>query len=186
MDNFKAYKARLTRALDQVSNEDVVGLAEELLRLKREKQTVFLCGNGGSGGNAIHIANDFIYGARGDDEAGLAVEALTSNSAVITCLGNDIGFENIFSYQLKAKAKTGDLLVVLSGSGNSKNIVNALIAAKERGVMTYAILGYDGGEAKKYADRVIHIRCDDMQICEDVQLIIGHVCMQIMASVNHG
>ena len=102
-----------------------------------EKNCLFICGNGSSA-NAEHIANDFHYGiAEMSNNKGLKVDALTSNSAIVTCLANDIGCENIFSYQLSVKAKE-DLLLVLSGSGNSKNIIKALDKANEMGMFSVA------------------------------------------------
>ena len=94
--------------------------------MRGEIKNIFICGNGGSGGNAIHIAIDFIYGAGITNNSGLKIEALTSNQSVITCLANDLGYENIFSEQLKVKATENDILIILSGSGNSKNVLKAI------------------------------------------------------------
>lgn len=145
-------------------------------------QNVFICGNGGSAGNAIHIANDFLYGAGACGSSpslpGLRVEALTANPAVLTCLANDTGYENIFANQLKVKGQRNDLLIALSGSGKSQNIVNALKIAKDLSINSFAILAFDGGECKKLADTSIHFKTSDMQLAEDAQLIVGHLCMQ--------
>ena len=113
---------------------------------------------------------------------GLKVEALTANSAVITCLGNDIGYDMIFSHQLLNKASEGDLLIALSGSGNSQNVVNALKKARDKGLISHAILAFNGGLCKDLADNPIHFPINDMQIAEDLQLIIGHLCMQWLSS----
>tara|TARA_Y100000739_G_scaffold157516_1_gene136101 strand:- start:123 stop:722 length:600 start_codon:yes stop_codon:yes gene_type:complete len=157
-------------------------LAKHLLNCWESEKNIFICGNGGSAANAIHIANDLHYGAgacgSSASRKGLKIEALPSNSAVITCLGNDIGYENIFSHQLINKASKDDLLIVLSGSGNSQNIINALSSAKKLGLYSYAILGFSGGKCLESADSAIHFLVDDMQIAEDTQLIVGHLCMQ--------
>jgi D-sedoheptulose 7-phosphate isomerase len=139
---------------------------------------VFLCGNGGSAGNAVHLANDFLYGISKTAGSGLRVNALSANTAVITCLANDEGYDSIYSLQLAVQAREGDLLVVLSGSGNSPNILKVLEQAKAMKVRTYAILGYTGGKAKAMADVPIHFAVDDMQIAEDMQLVVGHMIMQ--------
>jgi D-sedoheptulose 7-phosphate isomerase len=139
---------------------------------------VFLCGNGGSAANAIHLANDFIYGISKTPGVGLRVTALSANSAVITCLANDLGYETIFAAQLAVQAVRGDVLIALSGSGNSPNIIKALEQARAMGVKTYAILGYSGGKAKTLADVPIHFAVDDMQLSEDLQLVVGHMIMQ--------
>jgi D-sedoheptulose 7-phosphate isomerase len=133
-------------------------------RLLKNGRQVFLCGNGGSAGNAVHLANDFLYGISKTHGSGLRVTALSANSAVITCLANDEGYDHIFSMQLAVQAQHGDVLIVLSGSGNSPNILKALEEAKRIGMRSYAILGYTGGRAKAMADVAIHFAIDDMQI----------------------
>jgi D-sedoheptulose 7-phosphate isomerase len=158
--------------------EDVGELACALRDAWRLEKSVYFCGNGGSAGNAIHLANDFIYGAGLTFGKGLRVEALSSNPAVLTCLANDIGYENIFSEQIRVKGQPGDVLVVLSGSGNSPNIIKALETANSQGLKTFAILGFDGGRSKELAQFPIHFPVNDMQIAEDLQLISGHICMQ--------
>ena len=136
----------------------------------------------GSAANAIHLANDFHYGigacGEGRKLTGLRVEALPANPGVITCLANDTGYENIFAHQLEVKGNKGDMLIVLSGSGNSENIVRALQMSKKIGMKSIAILAFNGGRAIELADTSIHFRINDMQIAEDTQLIVGHLCMQ--------
>ena len=157
-------------------------LANLLLDAWKSKKQVFICGNGGSAANAIHMANDFHYGigacGKGEKMVGLRVEALSSNVGVLTCLGNDTGYENIYSGQIEVKADEGDLLIVLSGSGNSMNVVNAIETARMKGLTTVCIVAFDGGKCVELADVRIHFPIDDMQIAEDTQLIVGHLCMQ--------
>jgi D-sedoheptulose 7-phosphate isomerase len=177
------YSSKLGHALASPGMAEVPQLAALLLRAWRTGASVYLCGNGGSAGNAIHLANDFIYGVSKRDGIGLRVEALSANSAVLTCLANDTGYDNVYAQQIKVKGQPGDLLIALSGSGNSPNIVNALKAARENGLTSVAILGFGGGQCLTLADVPIHIPIDDMQIAEDMQLIIGHMCMQYLC--NH-
>ena len=143
---------------------------------------MFLCGNGGSAGNALHLANDFLYGIAKKTGGGLKVMALSANSAVMTCLGNDVGFDYIFSEQLAVQAQRGDLLIALSGSGNSGNILRVLEKAREMEVKSFAILGFSGGKSMLLADVAIHFPVNDMQIAEDLQLIVGHMVMQWLYS----
>src|SRR6267142_195871 len=150
------YARRLASALSAHDWADVGRLAEDLRDCRDSGRQVFLCGNGGSAGNAIHLANDFLYGISKVAGSGLRVHALSRNSAVLTCLANDDGYHTIFSTQLAVQANSGDVLIVLSGSGNSPNILKALAKAKEMRVKTYAILGYSGGKAKAMADIAIH------------------------------
>ena len=185
MIDFKKYKSRIIEVLNQKNLEkDTKVLFREIKKTWKMKKHFFICGNGGSGANAIHIANDFLYGAGMSNREGLKVEALTSNSAVITCLANDIGYEKIFSEQIRVKGEQNDLLLVLSGSGKSKNIINALKIAKNKNIRTFAILGYDGGQAIKFADNYIHIKINDMQICEDFQMILLNMIMKDLSKTK--
>ena len=163
--------------LDEIKN-----LTEQLHEAWINRRQVFICGNGGSAANALHMANDFHYGigacGPGPKLPGLRVEALPANIGILTCLANDTGYENIYSHQLRVKANPGDLLIVLSGSGNSSNVVNALTTARELGMRSSAIVAFSGGRCKELADQAIHFPINDMQIAEDTQLIIGHLCMQ--------
>jgi D-sedoheptulose 7-phosphate isomerase len=128
------------------------------------------------------LANDFLYGIAKKTGGGLKVQALSANSAVMTCLANDVGYESIFSEQLAVQAQAGDLLIALSGSGNSPNIVRVIEQAKAMDVKSYAILGFTGGKCKELADVPIHFPVNDMQIAEDMQLIVGHMMMQWLYS----
>lgn len=172
------YARRLASALGGQDWSGVARLAEDLRDCRDSGRQVFLCGNGGSAGNAIHLANDFIYGISKTVGVGLRVTALPANASVITCLANDLGYDAIFSAQLAVQAKRGDILIALSGSGNSPNILKALEQAKSLGMKSYAILGYTGGKAKAMADVPIHFPVDDMQLSEDLQLVVGHMIMQ--------
>ncbi len=178
VDRFEAYSERLRAILAGADWAGVAELAEELFDCWKTGRQLFLCGNGGSAGNAIHLANDFLYGVSKRKGSALRVTALPANSSVLTCLANDEGYEQIFSLQLAALGQPGDVLIVLSGSGNSANILRALEQARESGLKSYAILGFTGGQAKQLADVVLHFPIDDMQIAEDLQLIVGHMVMQ--------
>ena len=175
---FHAYSERLQRVLKEADWRPVERLAEELLDCWKSRRQVFLCGNGGSAGNAMHLANDFLYGISKTPGSGLRVTALPANSSVITCLANDEGYDGIFATQLEVLAQRGDVLIALSGSGNSPNILAVLEKAKRIDVKSYAVLGYTGGKAKALADVPIHFSVEDMQLSEDLQLIVGHMVMQ--------
>ena len=179
----KQYLHKLNNCFTDEINESIELLVNDISVIWNNKRNLFICGNGGSAANAIHMANDFHYGAGacgdGSQELpGINVEALPSNQAVMTCLANDIGYENVFSHQLQVKGKEGDMLIVLSGSGNSANIVKALDTANQLRIKSYAILAFSGGKCLEKADVPIHFPVNDMQIAEDTQLIIGHICMQ--------
>jgi D-sedoheptulose 7-phosphate isomerase len=175
---FASYASRLSALMAAADWNGVARLATDIERCWRSGHHVFFCGNGGSAGNAIHLANDFLYGIAKRTGGGLRVHALPANPAVLTCLANDVGYDKVYSEQLAVLAAEGDLLVVLSGSGNSPNVVSALEQAGRMGVRSYAILGYDGGRCKELADVAIHFPVDDMQVAEDLQLVVGHMVMQ--------
>lgn len=175
---FSDYTERLNNILKDYDWTPVAMLAEDIKKCWLARKQVFLCGNGGSAGNAMHLANDYLYGIAKRTGAGLRVNALPANSAVMTCLANDVGYDRVFSEQLAVQANEGDLLIALSGSGNSPNIVAAIEQAKAMGVKSYAILGFTGGKCKDLADVPVHFAVDDMQIAEDLQMVVGHMLMQ--------
>jgi D-sedoheptulose 7-phosphate isomerase len=175
------YKKNLKEFLDKIDPIKILKLVNEIEIVWKNSSNIFICGNGGSAGNANHIANDFLYGVGKTNGIGVKIESLSANPAVITCLANDTGYENIFSEQIKVKGKEGDLLIVLSGSGNSKNIINALNIANEKKLRTFSILGFDGGKCKEISQQFIHSEINDMQISEDLQLSVMHMCMQILS-----
>jgi len=172
------YLARATAAFVRIPLAQVEQLARELLDCWRTGRQVFLIGNGGSAANAAHLANDFIYGISKKFGSGLRVNALSANASVLTCIGNDVGYEAIFEYQLAVLAQPGDVLIALSGSGNSANVIRALEHARRAKLRSYGILGFSGGRALDLADCAIHVPVDDMQISEDSQVLIGHMVVQ--------
>ena len=178
IEYFSEYSKRLQTILVDSEWIAVKQLAEDIQICWQEDRRVFLCGNGGSAGNAIHLANDFLYGIAKQSGGGLKVLSLSDNPAVITCLANDLGYDQIYSEQLAVQAKKGDLLIALSGSGNSPNIIRVIEQAKVMGVKSYAILGFTGGKCKKLVDVPIHFPINDMQIAEDLQIVVGHMLMQ--------
>ncbi len=181
------YLDNLNNVFEKNIIERIENLSKDLKKCWTNSNNVFICGNGGSAGNAMHIANDFHYGIGygGKDIGqkkqtipGLRMIALPSNPSILTCLANDIGYDYIYSHQIEVLGNSGDILIILSGSGNSKNVINAILTAKKIGIKTYAIVGFDGGKCKEIADENIHFKIKDMQIAEDTQLILFHICMQ--------
>ena len=188
-----SFNLRALNYLDQLNScfsaaiiNQIEILAKDLLAAWVDGRNVYICGNGGSAANAMHLANDFHYGigacGPGPKLPGLRVEALPANAGLITCLANDTGYENIYSHQIEVKGRPADLLIVLSGSGNSGNVVKALETSKRMGLRSYAILAFSGGKCLDLVDVPIHFQIDDMQIAEDTQLVVGHLCMQWLNS----
>jgi D-sedoheptulose 7-phosphate isomerase len=175
------YLIRSSSCVSQEVENAVGVLCTDLERARQEGRKVFICGNGGSAANALHWANDLLYGAAKSGLGGLKSIALSANQSVSTCLANDLGYESIFSAQLEVLAEKGDLLITLSGSGNSPNILSALCAGKKLGMKTWAIVGFDGGKAITLADQGIHFRAADMQVAEDLQMVVCHVVTRTLA-----
>jgi D-sedoheptulose 7-phosphate isomerase len=182
---FQDYAAKLTDALARQDWQSGTLLADELAAAWRDGRRVFICGNGGSAANAIHWANDFLYPVAKSGGKGMKMSALPANVSVLTCLANDIGYDNVFAAQLATEADPGDVLIVLSGSGNSPNVVKALEQAKVCKMKSFALLGYSGGACKDLADVVLHFPIDDMQVVEDMQLIVGHMLLQALCQTQN-
>ena len=175
---FSDYAKSLATVLAVADWANVLKLSEMMLQARNSGGRIFLCGNGGSAANAVHIANDLVYAVAERTGAGIDAISLSANTAVLTCLGNDVGYEKIYSEQLAVSGRAGDVLIVLSGSGNSQNVINAIHAAQKRDMRTVAILGFDGGLCKQIVELPIHFNINDMQIVEDLQLTVGHMVMK--------
>jgi len=187
LSDFSDYSIKLISALDKQDWSDVDTLEKELLRAWKEGSHIYICGNGGSAANALHWANDMLYVIAKAGGAGMRIMALPANTSAMTCLANDLGYDQVFSAQLATFGKKGDVLIALSGSGNSPNIVRALKQAGELEMKSFALLGYSGGACKELADVVIHFAVDDMQIVEDLQLVVCHMLARALAKKqNHG
>jgi D-sedoheptulose 7-phosphate isomerase len=184
MDFYQNYSKSLYEQLELIDKALVEELVQDLYLAWQHGKQVFICGNGGSAGNAVHVANDLLYGVNPEGKA-VKVEALTANTAVLTCLANDTGYDNIFAQQLITKAEKGDILIAMSGSGNSPNIVKAIQQGNDLSMKTYAIVGFEGGESKAVAHVTIHSPIKDMQISEDIQIIIGHWIMRRLYQLVH-
>lgn len=184
MDNFAAgareYLSKLQDVLAKVDLDEIAAVAEVFRQAYDQQQTIFLMGNGGSGATASHIVCDLNKGACFHAEKKFRVMALTDCTPMILALGNDVGFEAIFVEQLKNFARPGDVVLGISGSGNSPNVLRAIEYAKQLGCTTVGVCGFDGGKLKPLVDRCFHVKVNDMQIAEDVHLILGHILMKIL------
>jgi D-sedoheptulose 7-phosphate isomerase len=184
LNTFTSYAARLAQFATDMDWSSVEKLASMVEDARKQRKQVFLCGNGGSAANALHIANDFTAAMFKGTRNAIRANALPANVGVLTCIGNDLSYDQIFSQQLRVLAEPGDLLIVLSGSGNSPNILAVLEEARALGVQSVAILGFDGGKALTLADHIIHFILNDMQIVEDLQIVVGHMIMRHISALN--
>jgi len=152
--------------------------------LKNNGKLIFI-GNGGSAADAQHLAAEF-SGRFKKNRAPLAGLALTTNTSALTAIGNDFGFEEIFSRQLQALANNNDVLVALSTSGNSKNIISAVEKAKALGLKTIGFLGNDGGKLKTLVDLALTITCSDTPSIQEMHILAGHIACSITESKLEG
>ncbi len=190
MDNYAAgardYLTKLQAVLAGIDVEEIAAVAAVFRAAYDQGRTIFLMGNGGSGATASHMLCDLNKGACFHAEKKFRVMALTDCTPIILALGNDVGYESIFVEQLKNFAQPGDVVLGISGSGNSPNVLRAFEYAKQVGCTTVAACGYDGGKLKTLADCCFHVKVHDMQMAEDLHLVLGHILMRILDVEKQG
>lgn len=166
-------------------NIDMFQAGVDLIKKKFEDgKKIITCGNGGSASTASHYITDWnkmINLATGKKFRGIS---LCDNIGLITAYGNDISYDEVFAGQLKAIMDEGDLLVAISGSGNSPNVVKAIEYANSIGGDTLAVVGYDGGRVKELSKAAVLVESFDMQLCEDVHLMFGHLVMKTLCGLS--
>lgn len=146
---------------------------------------IYTMGNGGSAATASHMVCDFAKGA--SESLGgkkFKFECLCDNTPVVMAIANDIGYDDVFSFQLEKKLRPEDLVIAISGSGNSKNVIKAVQYAKNVGAPVIGITGYNGGKLRELADYRMHVHVDDMQIAEDLHMMFDHMMLRIMGEHN--
>jgi D-sedoheptulose 7-phosphate isomerase len=163
------------------SDFDKLGeVASLLINAKTAKKRIYIAGNGGSAATASHMANDLVKGCRAGNNTGLRAFALTDSLPIITCLGNDFSYKDIFSIQIETYADEGDIFIVYSGSGNSENIVNAVSSAKNLKLTTIAFTGGNGGKLKFLADIAVIAPSEIMEQIEDMHMFYEHALVTII------
>lgn len=142
---------------------------------------IYTMGNGGSAATASHMVCDFAKGAS-ENLGGkkFKFECLCDNTPVVMAIANDIGYDDVFSFQLEKKLRAEDLVIAISGSGNSKNVIKAVEYAKTVGAPVIGITGYNGGKLRELADYRMHVHVDDMQIAEDLHMMFDHMMLRMM------
>lgn len=159
-------------------------IAEEIVNVILNNKSVWILGNGGSASTAEHFETDLSFVRRGNSFPKTRVTALTSNSSLISAISNDIGYEKIFSHQLFRKAVSGDLCILISASGNSENLINAVLAARKIGVKTVGFLGFDGGKLSGLVDSSIIVKTELGRYgpVEDMHLAICHAVSELVGT----
>ena len=180
--DFKAYAsgylAHLADLLGGLDLERLDHLCQKILTLRKGGKKMILCGNGGSASTASHFVNDFSIGTK-SPYLPFKTLSLNDNNAVLTAIGNDFGYDQVFRKQLEVLLEDGDIFVVISASGNSENLITAVEYAKQRGNYTVGLLGFDGGKLKKIVDLDLLVGSapGDYGPVEDAHLIINHLLM---------
>ena len=169
------YKAKLTAALETIDLQRVDRAIELISRARERNATIFVCGNGGSAATASHFVTDMLKSASYDRAPRFRIMALTDSIATITAYSNDVGYDCIFAEQLKNFARPGDVLMAISGSGNSPNVICVMESAKALGCETIALTGRDGGRLGPLADIDIRVADQHMGRIEDGHLIVCHM-----------
>ena len=173
-----AYLQALTGQLARVDVNAIDSYAELIYRAWRDRRRVFLFGNGGSAYTASHHVTDYVKTASVEGKPRLAAFSLVDNTGLVTALGNDISYDEVFRYQLQAYARPGDMAVAISCSGNSMNVVNACQWSRDNGMTVVCITGCDGGTICRLAHLHINIPSDNFGVVEDIQMAIGHIAAQ--------
>jgi len=174
------YIGKLLLTLETLNHDAVNDIARVLMKCHDDGGRIFVFGNGGSGATASHFAQDM------NKMLGYRFICLNDNMPSVLAYGNDMGFETIFKEQLSRLIKSGDIVMGISGSGNSPNVVNAIAYADKRSCLTVGLVGFTGGEVLDLVDYGVHVKSDDMQICEDCHMIITHLIMKIIQSWTKG
>lgn len=170
--------------LDTLSADDINQVMNVLENARMDGKRIFICGNGGSASTASHLECDFNKGISYNQEVKYDIECLSDNVSMMMAIANDIGYDDIFVVPLTNKLKKGDIVIGISGSGNSENVIRAFKYANEVGATTIALTGYSGGKLKKKAKYNIHVAIDNMQIVEDIHLVLNHMMMFILSGMK--
>ncbi|MEO8069969.1 MAG: SIS domain-containing protein [Acidobacteriota bacterium] len=178
----RAYADRLISLLNDLDETQVAAAIDQIWAARESGARIFLVGNGGSAATASHFANDLTVGACGGAKPFRAI-SLVDNTALLTCLANDFGYPQVFVKQLETQMTPGDVVVALSASGNSENILRAVEFANARGNATIAVVGFDGGRLLRIAGTAVHMRTalGEFGPAEDLHLILDHVITGFLA-----
>lgn len=175
----KDYYEREKQVIDNLNFDEINEVMNAIYETYKNDGIIYVCGNGGSATTASHMQNDFNKGISEYLNKKFKFHCLNDNVATMMAIANDIGYEEIFRFSLINNITSKDVLIGISSSGNSQNILNAVNYAKECGAKVIGITGYTGGKLKEIADYRMHVNIDDMQITEDIHLTFNHMMMKI-------
>jgi D-sedoheptulose 7-phosphate isomerase len=171
------YTTTLQDLLGRLPEDDIIRVVDEIVEAGERGSTIFILGNGGSAATASHFACDLAKGTQRPDRRSFRVMALTDNVPLITAWGNDTSYERVFAEQLRPLVVADDLVIGISGSGNSPNVIEAMRVAREAGARTIGWTGFRGGRLREMVDQCVIVPSESMEQIEDVHLILEHaVC----------
>ena len=178
-DYISEYLEMEKKTIESLNREELLSVVNTFLDVYEKEGTIYVFGNGGSASTASHMANDYNKGLNEFLDKKFRFVCLNDNVATLMSIANDISYEEVFRMQLRGKLEEKELVVGISGSGNSMNVINAISYAKEMGVKTVGLCGYEGGKLKALSDVVLHVKLNNMQIVEDIHLIFNHLLMYV-------
>ena len=182
MSVVQEYIKSITDAILALREEDLLEIVGVLKKAQAEGRQVFLLGNGGSAANATHIAEDLQKGVKEHTGKRFKVLSLADSTPLITAWANDTSYERVFVEQIESLLEPGDVVIAISGSGNSPNVLRAVERANQMGAITIGLTGFDGGRLAQIANKSIVVASNNMQRVEDVHLIIGHIIYTCMVN----
>jgi D-sedoheptulose 7-phosphate isomerase len=178
------YFTQLTRAAQAIDGKSVAAAATLIWEVIAADRTIFACGNGGSAAISNHLLCDFAKGIQTDTALCPKIVSLSSHVELITAIGNDLSFDDVFVFQLRTAARAGDLLLTISSSGNSENIVRPLQWAHDNAVRSIALTGFEGGRSAKLADVNVHVPAHNYGVVEDLHQSTMHILAQFVRMQN--
>ena len=169
------YIKSLIECLEELSRQNIDEIAEIIFNAGQKRKRIFIMGNGGSASTASHFARDLQIGTAVEGKPRVRAISLTSNVALITALANDIGYNSVFEEQLTGQLEEGDVVIGISASGNSPNVLKAIEYARQNGAMTIGFIGFGGGQLKELVHKAIVLSSRDYGQVEDVHLSLAHI-----------
>lgn len=192
MDYNNLINKYIEQEIETIKKMDINAVNDALNLLEasiKSDATIYVFGNGGSAATASHFQNDFNKGVSEHIDKKFQFLCLNDNVATIMAIANDIGYEEVFRFQLIGKIKSNDIIIAISGSGNSPNVINAVEYGKKQGCKVVGLTGYSGGRLKELSDISLHVPINSMQITEDVHMIFNHLMMSVfyksMCGIDH-
>ena len=179
-DFFKNYSLTLSSALESVSKDQLDAVFSLLKSALKRKSHIYTGGNGGSAAIANHLCCDWMQGTRVSGQPALKVHSLSSNIPLLTALANDRGYENSLSEQVETLMEPGDVLVLISSSGESANIVRAAELAKKKGLTVIGLTGFSGGKLRELSNACLHVHAQNYGVIEDAHQAVMHVLAQFL------